>query len=93
MDIAPESENPTIYGSRPEDYLIRMEEQARAANLIEEARRRLGADAYAQLLLREALGMNPADARKVFGISEKAYKAARERIVRDIRSNAARPDY
>jgi DNA-directed RNA polymerase specialized sigma24 family protein len=90
--MSPVSDAPDDFGAPPEPLLIRVEEMAQARQEIDEARRRFSKDAEAhQLLNPESLDLTPAEARKAFGMSEKTYKAARERIARDIRTHAKRP--
>lgn len=93
MDVDRDLDTPTPYGSSPEEYLIYLETQAEAEQAIQEARNRLSRDPEAQMLLSsDALGVKAAEVRKLCGISEKAYKAARDRIARDIRSHGPRPN-
>ena len=88
MEAAPDLGDPTPYGSSPEELLIYLEEKALAMAAIADARRRMASDEHAQILLGEALDMKAGEARKAFGIGERAYKAARDRIARDMRSRS-----
>ena len=90
--MSPTVDGPEDFGAPPETLLLRVEEMAQARKAIEDAKSRLSDDAEAHQLLRsESLNLTPAEAREFFGMSEKTYKAARERIARDIRAHTKRP--
>ena len=90
--MSPAVDDADAFGAPPEAMSIRAEEIAQARIAIDEARKRFAQDEAArQLLSPESLDLTPAQTRKEFKMSEKTYKAARERIARDIRAHHKRP--
>ena len=80
------------YSLSPEELLCRRQETERAARTISESKARLSNDAKAIAVIDSiSRDMTPAEARKEYGMSEKDYKAARERFANDIRANIRRP--
>jgi DNA-directed RNA polymerase specialized sigma24 family protein len=80
------------YSQSPEELLCRRQETQRAARTISESKARLSNDAKAIAVIDSiSRDMTPAEARKEYGMSEKDYKAARERFANDIRANIRRP--
>lgn len=76
------------YGSSPEELVIRRQEHELTIRIIVQSRQRLSNDSAAQVFFDSAAAdMDPKEARRAFGIDEKAYKAARARVRRDLRSN------
>ena len=87
--MAPTDYGPDEFGAPPETLLLRKEDMAQARQSIEAARKHFTHDEAAHQILRsESLDMTPSETRDAYGISKKAYKAARERIARNIRTHA-----
>ena len=77
------------YGISPEELAIRRQEHELTIKIIVESRQRLSGDIAVQVFFdRAAADMNAKEARRAFSIDEKAYKAARARVRRDLHSNA-----
>ncbi len=80
------------YSMSPEELLCRRQDEEQAASMIMESKSRLNNDAKALAVIESITrDMTPSEARKLYSITEKDYKSARERLANDIRSNAQSP--
>ena len=80
------------YGNSPEELAINRQARELTVKIIVESRQRLSGDSKAQIYFDSvAADMDPKEARRTFGIDEKSYKAARERVRRDLRANGHFP--
>ena len=76
----------------PEELFEKRQEEKIRRDVMSAARRRLAYDLDAQAVLSGlANESTPAEVRKARGMSEQAYKAARERIAKDIKTHGKGP--
>lgn len=94
MDAAPNElrDSGSEFASSPEEMLMKRQEEEIRRAVLEASKNRLARNDDAQALFKAlAAEMTPAEARDAHGLSERAYKAARERITKDIRIHGRRP--
>lgn len=80
------------YACSPEELAIQRQEHERTLRIIVESRHRLSGDSKAQIFFDSvSADMQPKEARRTFGLDEKDYKAARDRVRRDLHANGNFP--
>ena len=80
------------FSCTPEEMLIKRQEEDDRREVLDGAKRRLSHDKVAlDIFSGLAQEMTPAEIRKAYGISERGYKAARARIVKEVSSKACGP--
>ncbi len=94
MEAGPDSlrDTDSEFACSPEELLMKQQEQSARRKTIEAAKSRLAHNKDAVAVFRGlAQEMTPAEIRKSFGLTEKAYKAARAQITKEIRSHGLGP--
>lgn len=91
-DVEMGDDDQTEFTSTPEEMLMKRQEERQLREALDSAKARLAHDKEALAIFSGlAEQMTPAEIRKANQISEKAYKAARARIAKDIRAHIPGP--
>lgn len=94
MDAAPNElrDSGSEFAVSPEEMLMKRQEDEIRRAVLDASKNRLARNENAQAVFKAlAAEMTPAEAREAHGLSERAYKAAREQITKDIRTHGRRP--